>query len=160
MTKPMIPMTILLATAKSIAHDAHRKQREESSGEPYIRHVERVVALVATDEERLAAWLHDVVEDNPAWTLERLAERGVPVPTIAAVNLLTRRPDQTYAHYIDNLALSENDVAIAVKIADLKDHLRDTSRERVLPEWSKKMATLRPRYEKALFRLTTEWQPR
>jgi hypothetical protein len=58
--------------AERIARVAHAGQKEESTGDDYIHHVERVAALVDGDDAKAVAWLHDVIEDNPAWTFDRL----------------------------------------------------------------------------------------
>jgi (p)ppGpp synthase/HD superfamily hydrolase len=139
-----------LEIAERIARLAHEGQTEESTGDPYIRHIERVVALVDGDDRAKAiAWLHDVVEDNPLWSLARLEREGISPRVILAVDLLTRWPTanrgdgthcrQDYAAYIRRIRNSGDLFAVAVKIADLKDHLRPNCPER-----------LRPRYERAL----------
>jgi (p)ppGpp synthase/HD superfamily hydrolase len=136
--------------AERIAREAHARQKEESTGDPYIRHVERVVASSpAMSVTKAIAWLHDVVEDNPHWSLARLEREGISPRVIMAVDLLTRWPTanrgdgadcrQDYAAYIRRIRNSGDLFAVAVKIADLQDHLRPNCPER-----------LRPRYEQAL----------
>jgi hypothetical protein len=63
-----------------------------STGDDYIHHVERVAALVDGDDAKAVAWLHDVIEDNPAWTFDRLKGAGIPPRLIRPVSLLTRQP--------------------------------------------------------------------
>jgi protein gp37 len=138
-----------VALAERIAREAHERQKEESTGDPYIRHVERVVASSpAMSVTKAIAWLHDVVEDNPHWSLARLEREGISPRVIMAVDLLTRWPtasaadvdgQQNYAAYIRRIRNSGDLFAVAVKIADLQDHLRPNCPER-----------LRPRYEQAL----------
>lgn len=130
--------------AEIIARAAHHGQVEKSTGDPYIRHVERVVDLVDGDEAKSVAWLHDVLEDCQGWTTQRLHEAGIcSTRVLAAVEWLTRNKGDTYERYIEKIRLSGNTLARAVKIADLRDHLRPNC-----------PARLRPRYEKALAKLS------
>ena len=132
-------MSTTLEIAEAIAREAHDFQIEESTGDPYILHIERVVGLVDGDDLRTVAWLHDVLEDSPILAGDLLT-RGIPMDLMMAVVQLTRVPDQeTYADYIERIKRSGNELAITVKLADLQDHLRPNCPER-----------LRPRYEKAM----------
>ncbi len=67
------------------------------------------------------ALLHDVIEDS-AVTAEDLAVFiGEDVARI--VEILTRRSEETYANYIQRIAESRDQIAIDVKLADLRDHM-------------------------------------
>jgi hypothetical protein len=80
--------------------------------------------------------------------LDELGVLGFPEVVIEAVDVLTRKPTETYADYIEYIAKIGDPLAIAVKIADLRDHLRPNC-----------PARLRPRYLKAWKTLTgEEWQ--
>lgn len=106
--------------AAAIAREAHRGQKRPFRGEPYIEHVAAVAAAVADDPDPDAttvAWLHDVVEDSPAWTFERLAKRGFSPRVIAAVDALSRRKGEAYRDFI--LRVKRNPLATKVKLADL-----------------------------------------
>jgi (p)ppGpp synthase/HD superfamily hydrolase len=135
-----------LAVAERIAVFAHAGQFEESTGDPYICHVERVVNFVKGDEAKAVAWLHDVIEDSPL-DAQDLLKYGISPAVIYAVVLLSREEEgeETYADYIRSIKNSGNPLALAVKIADMRDHLRPSCPER-----------LRPRYEKAWQVLTGE----
>lgn len=124
--------------AERIARQAHWGQKEQSTGDDFIHHIERVVTLVDSPDEKAVAWLHDLLEDTP-WTEFELLAEGVSARIVSAVVWLTRTPPFDYATYIDRLRDSGDALAIAVKIADLRDHLRPNCPER-----------LRPRYEIAL----------
>ena len=54
-----------------IAATAHEHQVDKA-GEPYILHPLCLLARAQTDDERIVALLHDVVEDSD-WTLKALA---------------------------------------------------------------------------------------
>lgn len=84
----------LIARAEAFAREVHARQtRKAAAAEPYVTHLEDVVALLrsaaATAEIIAAGWLHDTVEDghehgHPV-TLHDLAERfGWPVAAIVA----------------------------------------------------------------------------
>ena len=129
--------------ARAIAHAAHARQVEELTGDPYIRHVERVVALMGDREDcRVVAWLHDVIEDTDM-TAEDLLLLDIPPNCVDAITLLTRDSEkENYAEYIERIRNSENNLAIEVKIADLRDHLRQNC-----------PPSMHARYERALARL-------
>jgi (p)ppGpp synthase/HD superfamily hydrolase len=127
-----------IRSAECIARAAHKGQIEESTGDKYIRHIERVVALVP-EEAKPSAWLHDVLEDTPLTEDDLSIGNYISRQTIRAVALLTRRTDETYENYIQRIILSCDPIAIAVKVADLKDHLRPNCPER-----------LRSKYERAM----------
>jgi len=130
-----------ISIAEGIARRAHSGQTEESTGDDYILHVQRVVNLVDGCNSKIVAWLHDVIEDSDIDELD-LLEAGITARNVIAVRLLTRSEAETYAEYIDRIFESGNQTAIEVKIADLRDHLRPNCPER-----------LRPRYEKAWERM-------
>ena len=102
-----------------IAAEAHRGQRDRG-GAPYILHPLRVMLRVQTDAERMAAVLHDVVEDS-AWTLDDLRARGFADEVVAAVDALSRRQGEDYEAFVERAAA--HPVARRVKIADLEDNL-------------------------------------
>ena len=67
---------------------------------------------VNTEAERIAALLHDVVEDTD-WTLDRLREAGYSEEIITAVDCLTRRGGETYEAFVlrckaDPIALGDS----------------------------------------------------
>ncbi len=124
--------------AERIAREAHAGQKESSTGDDYIFHVSRVVDLVNSPEAKATAWLHDVLEDS-CLTARDLLVCGISHPVVRAVRLLSRLPETSYSQYIADLKVSRNPLALEVKIADLRDHLRPNCPE-----------SLRPRYELAL----------
>ncbi|GAA2824678.1 GTP pyrophosphokinase [Aminobacter aminovorans] len=97
----------------------------DKAKQPYILHPLRVMLAVDSDGERMAAVLHDVVEDTE-FTLGDLRTRGFPAGVVEAVDALTRRDDEPYPDFI-NRARS-NEIARRVKIADILDN---TTPERV-----------------------------
>ena len=108
-----------LEDAILLAAQAHRGQRDKN-GQPYILHVLRVMLRVETEDERMAAVLHDVVEDTPH-TLDELRALGYPDAVVAAVDGLTRRPGETYQAFVARAAA--HPIARRVKLADLEDNM-------------------------------------
>lgn len=112
-----------LERAIEIAAAAHAGQIDKA-GQPYILHPLRVMLRVSTDDERMAAVLHDVVEDTPV-TLAQLTEAGFPVEVVEAIEALTKRPGETRMQAAARAAL--NPIARVVKLADNAENM-DLSR--------------------------------
>jgi len=102
--------------ALEIAEQAHAGQFDKG-GTPYINHPQAVAANFDDEYRYAAALLHDVVEDTPI-TLEELQSRGVPVPVVEAVAVLTKRKGEPYRAYLERL--KANPIARDVKKADLQ----------------------------------------
>jgi (p)ppGpp synthase/HD superfamily hydrolase len=132
-----------LEIAEAIARKAHDGQKDTVTGAPYITHVERVVSMLSRDDTKAVGWLHDVLEDSN-FTAAELLRAGISERVVDAVEILTRVDNntamitQTYAQYIDSIKASRNLLALAVKLADLNDHLHPNC-----------PARLRTRYEAA-----------
>ena len=109
--------------AKDLAHRAHAGQTRKN-GEPYFNHAERVMQQLDDPTAQAVAYLHDVLEDcEDPMILEEL--NRCPEPILTAVKLLTCAPGETYFDFIHRVLASGKQTAIAVKMADLKDNLRD-----------------------------------
>ena len=109
-----------LLHAVKIAFKAHAEQTDKTGG-PYFLHCKRVADAVEGDYERVVAYLHDVVEKGPGWTLDRLREEGFGSAVIEAVDALTKRPDESDDEFV--MRALRNPLARPVKVADLKDNL-------------------------------------
>jgi (p)ppGpp synthase/HD superfamily hydrolase len=131
-----------LERAIGIAVDAHAGQRGRS-GEAYVLHPLRVMLRLATEEERIAGVLHDVVERSSSWSLRRFAKNGFSARIVAAVDALSRRNGEGYEDYI--LRASRNDLARRVKIADLEDKLESAQSDGRTKKYRKALLVLRPR---------------
>lgn len=114
-----------LERAIALAAQAHEGQ-VDTAGAPYILHPLRMMLSVDTPEARVAAVLHDVVEDTPV-SLEELRAEGFSEAVIGAVEALTKRPEEEddYDAFIRRVA--PNPLARQVKLADLRDNC-DVSR--------------------------------
>jgi guanosine-3',5'-bis(diphosphate) 3'-pyrophosphohydrolase len=108
-----------LEEAIALAATAHKGQCDKG-GQPYILHPLRVMQTVDGDHARMAAVLHDVVEDTKV-TLAQLRSRGCPRPVVTAVDALTRRRGESYIEFV--LRSAKHPIARIVKLADLRDNL-------------------------------------
>lgn len=131
-----------LEDAIILAARAHRGQCDRA-GQPYILHPLRMMLRMQTDEARLVAVLHDVVEDS-AVTLDDLRRQGYSERVVTAVDRLTRRDGESYDDFVARAAADP--LARAVKIADLEDNL-DTTR---LAEITERDQERLARYRRAL----------
>lgn len=112
-----------LEDAIALAALAHKGQRDKA-GAPYILHPLRMMLRLTTEEERIVAALHDVVEDT-GWTLDDLRASGFAESIIEAVDGMTHRDGESYEDFVARAA--RHPVSRAVKLADLDDN-SDASR--------------------------------
>ncbi|MEX0178476.1 MULTISPECIES: phosphohydrolase [unclassified Stenotrophomonas] len=110
-----------VARARTLAMEAHAGQVDKA-GHPYIGHVGRVAATVRGDDDaEVVAWLHDVLEDCPAFA-ERV--QAFPDPLQHAVRLLSRTSAADAATYYARIAADP--LALKVKLADIADNADET----------------------------------
>ena len=113
-----------LEDAIALAVKTHRGQKDKA-GEPYILHPLRVMFRLpwdAPDAAKIAAVLHDVVEDSDGKVAPAdLRRLGYAAEVVEAVELLSRRSSDTYEQFIDRLL--PNHIARMVKRADLEDNM-------------------------------------
>jgi len=117
-----------LEDAIILAAENH-KGTTDKAGQSYILHPLPVMLRMNTETERIAAVLHDVVEDTDV-TLDDLRDMGYPDEVINAVDCLTKPEkdpeaefdkDQLYESFIERVAT--NPVARRVKLADLSENM-------------------------------------
>lgn len=104
-----------LQRALEIAVESHKTQKQKD-GTPYALHPIRLSMSLQTEEEKIVAMLHDVVEDTD-WTFEDLEREGFSENVMAALRLLTHTDGSPYEEYVERLA--SNPLAKSVKKADL-----------------------------------------
>lgn len=111
-----------LARAIRIAAQAHEQQTDKANS-PYILHPLRLMMRMETDSEKIVAVLHDVVEDGKGWSFDRLRGEGFSDEVLAALECVTKRPDEKgdYDAFIRRAVV--NPIARKVKLADLEDNL-------------------------------------
>jgi len=127
--------------AEKIAREVHKGQKRTiGRKEDYIEHPKRVASHFSTQESKIVAWLHDVLEDSNLTGYD-LEDKGIYMGLVKIVYILTKR-DESYLNYI--LRIKENKFATKIKIADIRDNLEK------LPE-----GNLREKYLMALYILET-----
>jgi len=97
--------------------------KEDKGGFPYslhclavmegVRHLGPIAMTIAV--------LHDLLEDCPEWTVDRLREEGFSREVYNSVDQLTRIPGENYEDYIKSLSM--NPVLRAIKMADLRHNM-------------------------------------
>ena len=109
--------------AIELAAQAHAGQRDKG-GQPYILHPLRVMMAVTTDAERIAAVLHDIVEDTSI-TFDDLVAEGFADDIVEAIRALTKFKGETREQAAKRIVCDP--IARAVKLADIADNM-DLSR--------------------------------
>lgn len=133
----------LLSQAITLATVSHDGQVDKG-GHPYILHPLRVMARCETDDERICAVLHDVVEDTPV-TLNGLLADGYPAHIVETIDTLTRRSGEVYMDFIARV--KKNELATVVKMLDIEDNM-DLRR---IPNPTEADRSRMDRYNKALW---------
>ena len=109
-----------LEKAIQIAVEAHAGTKDKG-GKAYILHPISVMMRVETEEEKIVAILHDVVEDTD-WTFDALRIEGFSETVIEALETVTKYSEEE--NYDDFIQRSlKNDIGRKVKIADLRENL-------------------------------------
>jgi len=111
-----------LERAICIAAEAHSGQKDKA-GLPYILHPLRVMGRVSTDEARIVAVLHDVIEDTD-WTPDRLRAEGFSDVVLEALDAVTNRTGESYEDFV--LRAAAHPVGRQVKRADILDNMDPT----------------------------------
>ena len=114
---------------------SHEGQTDKT-GEPYILHPLRVMQNV-TPRNRVAAVLHDVIEDNPRVNTTGLLTNGISAEQVELVWLLTRRPDVPSRDYY--AAIKANPDALEIKLADIDDNTDPERLAKLDPEVSDRL---------------------
>ena len=108
-----------LEKAIKIAVKAHSGQVEKN-GDPGILHPLRVMHSVSTNEEKIVAVLHDVIEDSKL-TFKDLKKAGFSDKIVNAVKSVSNLKGEEYFKFIKRA--SKNKIGRIVKIADTYDKL-------------------------------------
>ena len=136
------PRASMLDVAINLARSAHAGQNDKL-GVAYICHPLAVMRRVRTDDEKIVAALHDVVDDT-AVTLDYLRTLGFDEHVVLAVDAITKRPGETLAESMARVAASP--LALIVKRADIS-HNADPVRQAGLSDEAR--ARLTEKYERS-----------
>ena len=100
----------------------YHKGQKRWGGEPYITHPIAVAGKFKSEDIKIVAILHDMIEDTEM-TISRLYVLGYPQKIVYPISLLTHKKPQSYLNYI--LKIKTNIIARNVKIEDIKHNLSD-----------------------------------
>ena len=113
-----------------ITYDNRKKTDKE--GFPYLGHLERVSRQMSTLEGKVAALLHDTIEDIAYIDYDDLLDIGIPTTVIEVIKLVTNDPKvdslnlelrlERYHQKITSIIESGNPLAIELKYADMSDN--------------------------------------
>lgn len=98
------------------------KNDTDKGGHPYFIHLLYVYSNVFTEEEKVIALLHDVMEDKKV-SKEELLDMGFSLKIVNDVDVLTRVKPGEYKDYIDNIVENGSKEALEVKLADLENNI-------------------------------------
>lgn len=116
-----------LEIALEIAREAHAGQKDKG-GADYLEHPLYVSSQMKTEEEKVVALLHDVIEDG-GYSAGMLLERGISRRCCEAVQAISRKPGEDYMAYIRRVR--QDRLAASVKIQDLLHNSDLTRLEKV-----------------------------
>lgn len=123
-------MEHILEKAIRIAVNAHFGQKDRV-GAPYILHPLRVMHAMESIDAKIVGILHDVVEDTDI-TFDDLIAEGIPKHLVITLRLLTHSENLSYEDYIARI--SENPLAVRVKLADMRDNMDLTRLKKITEE--------------------------
>ena len=112
-------------------------------GQPYVLHPLWVMGQVDSEDEKIAAVLHDVVEDTSV-TISELRAQGFSDASMTALELLTHDKTIPYMDYINKLA--PNKIARRVKLADLAHNMDINRLQEVSPGFVARAADYKKAY--------------
>lgn len=115
----MVNLDELREKAMQIAIKVHRGQVDKG-GNDYIYHPIRVSDSCNSEEEKIVALLHDIIEDGDV-TADYLLMQGFPRDIVDAIISVTRNKDEDYFDFIQRC--KANAIGCKVKIADLEDNM-------------------------------------
>jgi len=133
-----------LQLAINISIDAHKVQKDRGNIS-YINHPIYLALNMNTEDEKIVALLHDVIEDSNKYTLNDIREYfGDKIAD--AIDCITKRKEigESYNDYL--LRVKSNSIALKVKLADIAHNLMI---ERI-PFKDDKYLKMAKKYEKAL----------
>ena len=93
---------------------------------PYHTHPIAVADMMATDDEKIVALLHDVLEDTDITTTD-FKHNGMPINLINSIEWLTKIQGESYEDYLKNLSCCK--IATKVKLADMFHNISDNPSE-------------------------------
>lgn len=106
--------------AALIAYNAHKDQSDKG-GYPYIMHPIHIAEQMETEDETIAALLHDVIEDTDIG-FDYLKKEGFSDTVINCLKILTKDPNEDYMDYIRKIKKTGG-IALKIKKADMTHNM-------------------------------------
>ena len=106
--------------AALIAYNAHKDQSDKG-GYPYIMHPIHIAEQMDTEDETIAALLHDVIEDTDIG-FDYLKKEGFSDTVINCLKILTKDPNEDYMDYIRKIK-KNGGIALKIKKADMAHNM-------------------------------------
>jgi (p)ppGpp synthase/HD superfamily hydrolase len=136
----------MISKANKIIQEAF-KHKVDKGGEPYVYHLNRVARRFEGTNNIVISLLHDLLEDCPEWSEQKL-RLEFPEKIVDAVVCLTKIKGESYLDYLNRV--KSNEMALRVKISDLEDNM-DIKRLNILTD---KDCERLKKYHKAWIELT------
>ncbi len=96
--------------------------KTDKEGIPYIVHLMKVYSGVSSENEKVVALIHDVVEDTKV-TFDDLRKLGYSDEIIIPLTYLTKKKGEYYPDYIERIISSKDIHVYNVKLSDLKHNI-------------------------------------
>ena len=123
---------------------------KDKEGRPYIEHLRFVSDAQPTEDGKIVGLLHDLIEDTDASIFE-LQQVGFSDRILYSLLLLSKTKGTPYPEYIDKIILSNDEVAIRVKEADMRNNMDPERIAKLSPEYQEKFnKKYPPQYKKLL----------
>ena len=106
--------------AALIAYNA-LKDQSDKGGYPYIMHPIHIAEQMETEDETIAALLHDVIEDTDIG-FDYLKKEGFSDTVINCLKILTKDPNEDYMDYIRKIKKTGG-IALKIKKADMAHNM-------------------------------------
>lgn len=100
------------------------KDKKDKAGEPYLGHLTRVSDRLSKGDAKVAALLHDVVEDIDDISFDDLKDLGFSDSIVDIVKIVTKDKSKgiSYHDWIGEIIATGNVDAIKVKYSDMMDN--------------------------------------
>ena len=100
------------------------KDKKDKAGEPYLGHLIRVSDRLSMGDAKVAALLHDVVEDIDDISFDDLKDLGFSDSIVDIVKIVTKDKSKgiSYHDWIGEIIATGNVDAIKVKYSDMMDN--------------------------------------
>lgn len=98
------------------------KDKKDKAGEPYLGHLIRVSDCLSMGDAKVAALLHDVVEDVSDISFDDLKKLGFSDSVVEIVRIVTKNESMNYHDWISTIIDTGNMDAIKVKYFDMMDN--------------------------------------